>query len=99
MTDDNNNLYAVRKDSPLILGIGEEELFVASDIAAIINYTNKYILLEENEIVEIIDNKYTITKDGKKIKKEIQETDMSSEAKDKCGYDHYMLKEWKNQLF
>ena len=93
MTDDNNNLYAVRKDSPLILGIGEEELFVASDIAAIINYTNKYILLEENEIVEIIDNKYTITKDGKKIKKEIQETDMSSEAKDKCGYDHYMLKE------
>ena len=93
MTDDNNNLYAVRKDSPLILGIGEDELFVASDIAAIINYTNKYILLEENEIVEIIDNKYTITKNGKKIKKEIQETDMSSEAKDKCGYDHYMLKE------
>ena len=43
MTDDNNNLYAVRKDSPLILGIGEDELFVASDIAAIINYTNKYI--------------------------------------------------------
>ena len=93
MTDDNDNLYAVRKDSPLILGIGEDELFVASDIAAIINYTKKYILLEENEIVEIVDDKYTITKNGRKVKKEIQETDMSSEAKDKCGYDHYMLKE------
>ena len=93
MTDDNDNLYAVRKDSPLILGIGEDELFVASDIAAIINYTNKYILLEENEIVEIINNTYTITKDNKIINKEVQETDMSSEAKDKCGYDHYMLKE------
>ena len=48
-----NKLYAVRKDSPLIVGIGEDEYFIASDIAAIISYTNKYILLEENEIVEL----------------------------------------------
>ena len=45
---DSNKLYAVRKDSPLIIGIGEDENYIASDIAAIINYTNKYILLEDN---------------------------------------------------
>jgi glucosamine--fructose-6-phosphate aminotransferase (isomerizing) len=93
ITDDTNNLYAVRKDSPLILGIGEDELFIASDIAAIINYTNKYILLEENEIAILSQDSYKIKKNNKEINKEIKVTDMSVEAKDKCGYDHYMLKE------
>lgn len=91
--EDSDKLYAVRKDSPLIIGLGDKELFIASDIAAIINYTNKYILLEENEIAELTATTYKITKNNKEITKEVQETNMSSEAKDKCGYDHYMLKE------
>ena len=76
---DSNKLYAVRKDSPLIIGIGEEENYIASDIAAIINYTNKYILLEDNEIVE--------------IKKDIQAANITAEEADKGSYKHYMLKE------
>ncbi len=86
-------LFAVRKDSPLIVGIGENENFIASDIAAIIDYTNKYFLLEENEIVKITQDKVEITKDGKEVEKQIQTTNMEKDAKDKCGYDHYMLKE------
>lgn len=88
-----DDLYAVRKDSPLIVGLGKEENFIASDIAAIINYTNKYLLLEEREIAHITKNKVTITKDGKTVEKEVQTTNMERDAKDKCGYDHYMLKE------
>lgn len=86
-------LYAVRKDSPLIVGLGENENFIASDIAAIIDYTNKYFLLEENEIAEIAKDKVKITKDGNDIEKQIQTTNIKRDAKDKCGYDHYMLKE------
>lgn len=86
-------LYAVRKDSPLIVGLGEDENFIASDIAAIIDYTNKYFLLEENEMAEMSKDKVEITKDGKKVEKQIQITNMERDAKDKRGYDHYMLKE------
>lgn len=88
-----DDLYAVRKDSPLIVGLGKEKNFIASDIAAIIDYTNKYLLLEEREIAHITKNKVTITKDGKTVEKEVQTTNMERDAKDKCGYDHYMLKE------
>lgn len=88
-----DDLYAVRKDLPLIVGLGKNENFIASDIAAIIDYTNKYLLLEEREIAHITKNKVTITKDGKTVEKEVQTTNMERDAKDKCGYDHYMLKE------
>lgn len=90
-------LYAVIKDSPLIVGLGEDENFIASDIAAIIDYTNKYFLLEENEIAEIAKDKVKITKNGKEIEKQIQTTNIKRDDKDKCGYDHYMLKEIMEQ--
>ena len=90
---ESDDLYAVRKDSPLIVGIGKEESFIASDIAAIIDYTNKYYLLEEGEIAHITKDKIEVTKDGKVVEKEVQTTNMERDAKDKCGYDHYMLKE------
>ena len=89
----NDDLYAVRKDSPLIVGIGKEENFIASDIAAIIDYTNKYVLLEEGEIAHITKDKVEVTKDGKIVEKQVQTTNMERDAKDKNGYDHYMLKE------
>ena len=91
--EDNDKLYAVRKDSPLIIGIGEEENYIASDIAAIINYTNKYILLEDNEIVEITAQEIKTYKDGVEIKKDIQAANITAEEADKGSYKHYMLKE------
>ena len=90
---DSNKLYAVRKDYPLIIGIGEDENYIASDIAAIINYTNKYILLEDNEIVEITAQEIKTYKDGVEIKKDIQAANITAEEADKGSYKHYMLKE------
>ena len=90
---DNDKLYAVRKDSPLIIGIGEDENYIASDIAAIINFTNKYILLEDNEIVEITAQEIKTYKDGVEIKKDIQAANITAEEADKGSYKHYMLKE------
>ena len=90
--EDSDKLYAIRKDSPLIVGFGDDESYVASDIAAIISYTNQYVLLEENEIVEI-DDDVMITKNGVNVDKEILVADITADSKDKCGYDHYMLKE------
>lgn len=90
---DSDKLYAVRKDSPLIIGIGEDENYIASDIAAIINYTNKYILLEDNEIVELTAQEIKTYKDGVEIKKDIQAANITAEEADKGSYKHYMLKE------
>lgn len=90
--EDSDKLYAVRKDSPLIVGFGDNEFYVASDIAAIISYTNQYILLDENEIVEIGDN-VKIVKDGEVINKEVLTATITVDSNDKCGYEHYMLKE------
>lgn len=90
---DQDKLFAVRKDLPLIVGYGKDEYFVASDISAIINYTNRYSLLDENEIVVLDFDGIKIVKDGKEIKKEVLVTELTAESKEKCGYEHYMLKE------
>ena len=89
---DSDKLYAVRKDSPLIIGYGDDEVYIASDIAAIINYTKQYSLLDENEIVEIGDD-VKVTKDGKEIEKEIFVSTIEAGSNDKGGFEHYMLKE------
>lgn len=89
---DSDKLYAVRKDSPLIVGYGDDEVYIASDIAAIINYTKQYSLLDENEIVEIGDA-VKVTKDGKEIEKEIFVSTIEAGSNDKGGFEHYMLKE------
>ena len=64
---DQDKLFAVRKDLPLIVGYGKDEYFVASDISAIINYTNRYSLLDENEIVVLDFDGINIVKDGNEI--------------------------------
>ena len=96
--DDEDALYAVRKDSPLVIGILKGEYFIASDISAIINYTNKYILLDEGEIAKLGED-FLIMKNGKKIEKQILTANTDSELKDKCGYEHFMLKEIMEEPF
>ncbi|MFH1429774.1 MAG: glutamine--fructose-6-phosphate transaminase (isomerizing), partial [Candidatus Margulisiibacteriota bacterium] len=92
--DNPNQLLAARKGSPLVLGIGENEFFLASDISAILPHTRNVIYLSENEIVNINDNKLTIKNiNGNKLNKKIQTVDLSIEAAEKDGYEHFMLKE------
>ena len=88
-----DKLYAVRKGSPLIAGLSDSGNFIASDIMAIIKYTDKYILLDENEIAVLSDNNIKVLKNGKNVKYNVLKADISLEDKDKNGYPHYMLKE------
>lgn len=92
--DQKDKLYATRKDSPLILAINDNDYFLASDVPAILKYTNKYILLDDNDIVELSFNEYNIyNKDLKKIDKEINIFEGDLSQAEKCGYEHFMLKE------
>ena len=88
-----DKLYAVRKGSPLIVGLSDSGNFIASDIMAIIDYTNKYVLLNEDEIAIISDKNVDILKNGKKVKYNVLKADITAEDRDKSGYSHYMLKE------
>ena len=93
-----DRIYAVRKDSPLIVGVGEDENFIASDVPAILKYTNKYYLLEEDEVAILEkDNVKVYTMLGDEIEKELQVADWDDQAADKCGYPHFMLKEINEQ--
>lgn len=93
ISEEEDKLFAVRKDSPLIVGIGKEEMFIASDITAIIKYTNEYILLEEGEILECQKDSFKVYQEGKEIHKIIEKANLSKESQDKGNYEHYMLKE------
>ena len=90
--DEPNTIYAIRKDSPLIVATNNEGNFIASDVPAILKHTNKYILLDNYEIVKLTD-KIEIYKDNKLINKEIKTFEFDINAAMKDGYDHYMLKE------
>lgn len=89
-----DRIFAVRKDSPLIVGVGENENFIASDIPAILKYTKNYILLEENEIAVITEKAVDVFDlDGELIKKQVLTADWDVEAAEKGGFPHFMLKE------
>mgnify|MGYP002853257400 CR=1 FL=1 len=91
--DENDKLYAVRCESPLLLGLGKEEYFITSDIGAILQHTRDYILIGKNEIVELTPNSYKLIKEGKTIHREVQTSELKSEDVDFHGYEHYMMKE------
>lgn len=88
-----NKLYALRKDSPLLIGVGKNENFLASDITAIISYTPNYVLLDVGEVAVLEEKSIKFYKNGKEIKKEILVSDSKGVDHSKNGYDHYMLKE------
>lgn len=96
--DDFNTLYAIKKASPLIVGIGNNENFIASDVPAILKYTNKYTTLNDGDMAIIKTNSinyYDIN--GKRIDKEIKTFEKELGDSDKHGYEHFMLKEIHEQ--
>ncbi len=91
-------IYAVRKDSPLIVAVGEDEAFIASDVPAILKYTKNYYLLDENEIAVLDDGKVEFFDvHGMPVEKEMLVADFDMEAAEKGGYAHFMLKEIHEQ--
>ena len=93
-SDNANELVAVRKDSPLVVGLGEDENMVASDIPAILKYTRNVYFLENGEFVHIEGNKVTVLNENKEIvEKEVSEITWDVEAASKGGFDSFMKKE------
>lgn len=87
-------IFALRKDSPLIIGIGEGENFIASDIPAVLKYTRNYELIDENEIVRLTKDRVMVYNlDGDLVEKKMLTADWDVEAAEKAGYPHFMLKE------
>ena len=93
-----DKIVAVRKDSPLIVGIGQGETFIASDIPAVLNYTRDIYLLEDNEFVVLTNEGVEVFEaNGDKIKKEIYKVTWNEDEAEKGGYDSFMLKEIHEQ--
>ena len=87
-------IVAGRMMSPLVLGVGEGEVFLASDSAAILEYTNKMIFLENGDFVEINDGNFTLYDIEKNvITRDIQVIDWEVSEAEKAGHDHFMYKE------
>ena len=98
LRDEPDKFYAVRKASPMIVGLGEEENFVASDVTAILNYTKNVYYLEDNEIVVLDkDSVGVFNTDGDVIEKEAVTVNWDVSSAEKGGYEHFMMKEIEEQ--
>ncbi len=93
-----DTLIAARRGSPLVVGVGENEFVVASDVSAIISHTKDVTYLEDNEVAIIKRNKLTIkTIDNLEVDKKVEKIAFDLEKIEKGGYDHFMLKEIMEQ--
>ena len=93
-----DKIIAVRKDSPLIVGLGENESFIASDIPAVLNHTRDVYLLEDKEFVILTKDGVELrNEDGEKIEKEVYHVTWNVDAAEKGGYEDFMLKEIHEQ--
>src|ERR1700744_2704739 len=92
--DEPDQLIAARKGSPLVIGVGKGEYFVASDATPIVEYTKNVVYLDDNEVAYISrENLLIKTIDNQVHRPYIQELDLRLEMLEKGGYDHFMLKE------
>ena len=96
--DNPESFYAVRKESPLVVGLGEGENFIASDIPAILKHTKNVYFLENDEIVMLSkDDVKIFNTDKEEVEKEVFTVDWDVSAAEKGGYEHFMFKEIMEQ--
>ena len=96
--DENDRLVGARKDVPLVVGLGEGESFLASDVAAILAHTRRVIFLEEGDVADLRPGGVTITDvDGRPVERVPETIEWTVEAAEKGGYEHFMLKEIHEQ--
>lgn len=91
--DDPETVWAARQGSPLIIGIGDGEHYIASDITAILRYTKSYYQLDDGEIARVTRDSATVYRNGKEVKKKLEVAHWDIEAAERCGYPHFMIKE------
>ncbi len=96
--DEPDTMIAVRKDSPLIVGVGDNENFIASDIPAILNYTRDVLLIENDEVVVLTKDDVQIYDSlGQELKRDIYQVTWDAAAAEKEGYAHFTMKEIHEQ--
>ncbi|MCX5807790.1 MAG: glutamine--fructose-6-phosphate transaminase (isomerizing) [Proteobacteria bacterium] len=87
-------MIAARKESPLIVGVGNKEFFIASDAPAVIDRTNRFIFLEDNDMAVFRDDEmFLMNTDGEKVERKIHTVNWTGAMAEKGGYRHFMLKE------
>ncbi|MCL6612163.1 MAG: glutamine--fructose-6-phosphate transaminase (isomerizing) [Peptococcaceae bacterium] len=92
--DEPGRLVAVRQDSPLVVGLGEGENFLASDIPALLCHTRNTYILEDGEIADVTpEGVAVLDRDGRKVEKSVFHVKWEAAQAEKGGYDHFMLKE------
>jgi glucosamine--fructose-6-phosphate aminotransferase (isomerizing) len=96
--DENDRLVGARKDVPLVVGLGEGESVLASDVAAILAHTRRVIFLEEGDVADLTPNRVVVTDvDGRPVERVVETIEWTVEAAEKGGYDTFMLKEIHEQ--
>lgn len=96
--DKPDELVAVRQDSPLVIGIGDDEYFLASDIPAILDHTRRIVILEDGQLAHLTRNNLTILdRNGNQVEPKLTEILWDSAAVEKGGYPYFMLKEIMEQ--
>ena len=89
-----DRLIAARKGSPLVIGVGIGEHFIASDIFALLPVTRQFIILEEGDLAEVFRDRVTVfDRNGNQVKRTLVTSEVSPDSTDKAGYRHYMAKE------
>jgi glucosamine--fructose-6-phosphate aminotransferase (isomerizing) len=94
---DKPELVVARKDSPLIIGLGDRENYIASDVPAILDYTDRVIYLEDGDIGVVTRDDIKIKRDGEEVAREEHKVMWTVEEAQKAGYEHFMLKEIHEQ--
>ena len=93
-----DKIVAIRKDSPLIVGLGQNEYFIASDVPAILNHTRDIYYLDDKEIAVLKNDGVTVySPEGEVVKKEVHHITWNANAAEKGGFEHFMLKEIHEQ--
>lgn len=96
--DNPDEIVAARRDNPLVIGLGKEENMIASDITAIISRTDRYIILDDNEVAIVRPDGVTVMNEfGETLDKPVQTVTWDMSAAEKGGYEHFMIKEIMEQ--
>jgi len=92
--EDGNSIVVTREGSPLVIGLGEGENFIASDVTALLSVTNRFIFLEEGDVAEVRRDGVTVyDSQGAEVTRPVKESALTNSSVDKGPYAHYMLKE------
>jgi glucosamine--fructose-6-phosphate aminotransferase (isomerizing) len=97
LVDGQDGIVVARQDSPLVVGHGEEGMYVASDVPAFVEHTRRVTFLEDDDVARVTADGMDVYNDGERVERTTTTVEWDAEAAEKGGYDHYMLKEINEQ--